>query len=209
MRTKLISKKISMKKIVLIVLVFGIVKAYGQQGTDYGNSRTTSSYPANRTGNYPTNRSNNAPTNRTNNYNTTRVTDDNNTQQIRIVDTAQEINAEMLPFKADPKIKNDRYYFWYYNNVIHSTQGGYTGQLLNGHYIAFYPDKNLKEEGYFKRGLKDGEWKTWNQKGDLTNVTDWNEGVAVPEGGQPFWKKIPLLNKKEQQPQNSDPNGNQ
>ncbi len=198
-----------MKKLVLIVLLFGIVKAYAQQGGGYGSNGTTSSYPANRNSNYPVNRPNNTNNNRVNNPNNARITDDGNTQQIRIVDSTQEINAEMLPFKADPKVKNDRYYFWYYNNVIHSTQGGYTGQLLNGHYIAFYPDKNLKEEGNFNRGLKDGEWKTWNQKGDLTNVTDWNEGVAVPEGGQPFWKKIPLINKKEQQPQNSQPGNGQ
>jgi len=125
------------------------------------------------------------------------------------VDTTQEIRADVLPYKSDPKIKNDRYYYWYFNNIIHSTQGGFNGQLLNGHYISFYPDKNLKEEGYFKTGLKDGVWKTWNQKGDLTNVTTWNQGIEVPEGGQPFWKKLPLLNKKSDQSQSSRPAGQQ
>ena len=94
--------------------------------------------------------------------------------------------------------KNDRYYFWYMNKVIHSTQGGYTGQLLNGHYIAFYPDKNLKEEGNFKAGLKDGVWKTWDQKGNLNGVSNWDEGIEVPLD-QSIWKKIPFLNKKDAQ----------
>lgn len=120
--------------------------------------------------------------------------------QIHIVDSTEEITADIVPVKNDPKIKNDRYYFWYYNKVIHSTQGGYTGQLLNGHYIAFYPDKNLKEEGNFKAGLKDGEWKTWNPKGDLTNVTNWSDGIEV-QGDQSLWKKIPFINKSNQQGQ--------
>jgi len=173
-----------MKKLILLLLLFSLGKVYAQQPNNY----TTSRPPGN--------------------YNNNRVTtpnkganDDNDYTQIRIVDSTQEIRADVLPYKKDPKIKNDRYYYWYYNNLIHSTQGGYNGQLLNGHYVAFYPDKNLKEEGDFKTGLKDGEWKTWNSKGDLTNVTNWNNGVVVPDSQQPFWKKIPFVNKKDDQQQ--------
>jgi len=168
-------------------------KVYAQQGNNY------SSQPRN----YTTSRPNNS-------YTAPKTQTDDSFDQIRIIDSTQEIRADVMPYKNDPKIKNDRYYYWYYNNTIHSTQGGFNGQLLNGHYVAFYPDKNLKEEGDFKRGLKDGEWKTWNPKGDLTGVTNWDEGVLVPDSGQPFWKKIPLINKKnDQQPQNSQPSGNQ
>jgi len=172
-----------MKKIILFVLLVSIGKAYAQRTGDYTTSRP-GNYNDNRTG--------------TDNK---KVADDGDYSQIRIIDTIQEIRADVLPYKTEPKVKNDRYYYWYFNNKIHSTQGGYNGQLLNGHYIAFYPDKNLKEEGYFKRGLKDGEWKNWNPKGDLTAVTTWNEGIAVPDGQQPFWKKLPFVNKKDQQPQ--------
>jgi antitoxin component YwqK of YwqJK toxin-antitoxin module len=80
--------------------------------------------------------------------------------------------------------------------------------LLNGHYIAFYPDKNLKEEGNFKTGLKDGVWKTWNRKGDLTGVTTLDEGVEVPND-QSIWKKIPFMNKKDTQSPTTKPPGNQ
>ena len=175
-----------MKKITLLFLLFSLGKAYAQQPNDYNNSRP---------GNYSNNR--------INNYNKG-VNDDDYTQ-IRILDSTQEIRADVLPYKRDPKIKNDRYYYWYLKNLIHSTQGGYNGQLLNGHYVAFYPDKNLKEEGNFKTGLKDGEWKTWNPKGDLTNVTNWNDGIVVPDSQQPFWKKIPFVNKKDDQQQASKP----
>jgi hypothetical protein len=178
-----------MKKIILFTLLLCLGKAYAQRA----NSYTTTTNPG---------------SNRVSNNNTNRVSDDNY-DQIRIIDSIQEIRADVLPYKNDPKIKNDRYYFWYYNNIIHSTQGGFNGQLLNGHYVSLYKDKNLKEQGDFKRGLKDGVWKSWNQKGDLTNVTTWDEGVVVPDGGQSVWKKIPFLNKKDQQPQSAPPAGNQ
>jgi hypothetical protein len=183
-----------MKKITLLILLFALGKAYAQQPNNYST---------NRPGNYSNNRVT-TPGNHRISGPVKTVTDDDYSQ-VRIIDSTQEIRADILPFKTDPKIKNDRYYFWYLNNVIHSTQGGYNGQLLNGHYVAFYPDKNLKEEGDFKRGLKDGEWKTWNPKGDLTSVTDWNEGILSPDSQQPFWKKLPFLKKKDDQPQSSKP----
>jgi len=193
-----------MKKIVLFILVFSLGKAYAQQGGDYTTSR-----PGNNNSYNNSNNGYNAPRRATVNKTKPVVVDDGDYSQIRIVDTTQEIRADVLPMKTDPKIKNDRYYYWFLNNMIHSTQGGYNGQLLNGHYISFYPDKNLKEEGNFKKGLKDGEWKTWNRNGDLTNVTNWDEGVAVPDSQKPFWKKIPFVNKKDQQPQASkDGDGN-
>lgn len=175
-----------MKKLILLILLFSLGKAYAQQPDHYYTPPT--------------------------NNNTVRHVKDPNYQvannddnQVHIVDSTQEITADILPYKSEPKIKNDRYYFWYLNNIIHSTQGGYSGQLLNGHYLAFYPDKNLKEEGDFKKGLKDGEWKAWNPKGDLTSVANWNEGLLVPDNEQPFWKKTPFFKKKDDQPQAAKP----
>jgi hypothetical protein len=179
-----------MKKLILLLLLFSLGKVYAQQPNNYTTSRPPANYNNNRV---------NAPAKG--------INDDNDYTQIRIVDSTQEIRADVLPYKRDPKIKNDRYYYWYLNNLIHSTQGGYNGQLLNGHYVAFYPDKNLKEEGDFKTGLKEGEWKTWNRKGDLTNVTNWSDGVVVSDGQQPFWKKIPFVNKKDNQQQPAEPTG--
>ena len=173
-----------MKKITLLVLLLCLGRAYAQQRVSgYSN------------------------TNRVNSFNTDRT--DENRDQIHIVDSTQEIQVDILPYKTEPRIKNDRYYYWYLRNIIHSTQGGFSGQLLNGHYIAFYPDKNLKEEGYFKTGLKDGVWKNWNRKGDLTSVTNWDEGIQVPDGQQPVWKRIPFLKKKDEQPQSTRPAGNE
>jgi len=156
-----------MKKIILFVLLCSAGSVYAQRSTGYTTPNNNINRPA------------------ANVYDL----------QIHLTDSTQEITADIQPVKNDPKIRNDRYYYWYFNKVIHSTQGGYTGQLLNGHYTAFYPDKNLKEDGNFKAGLKDGVWKTWSQKGDLTSVTTWNEGIEVPSD-QSIWKKIPFLNRK-------------
>jgi hypothetical protein len=184
-----------MKKIILFLALICAGKAYAQRVTSSAAEGGRQNY------NYSTSRVAESPKN---------VVNDDNYDQIRIVDSTQEIRADVIPYKSDPKIKNDRYYFWYYNKVIHSTQGGFNGQLLNGHYIAFYPDKNLKEEGEFKRGLKDGVWKTWNPKGDLTAVVTWNEGIAETGDSQPIWKKIPFLKKKDdQQPASRGTSDNQ
>lgn len=127
------------------------------------------------------------------------------TTKIKIVDTVQEIQASIISLNWIANAKNDRYYFWYTANIIHSTQGGVGGPLLDGHYIAFYPDKNLKEEGFFKKGLKDGEWKTWDRKGAITSTVEWDEGIVRPPGTAakksnpiklPTQFKLPFFKKK-------------
>lgn len=73
-----------------------------------------------------------------------------------------------------PKISNT--YFWFSAGQIKSTQGGYSGKLLDGGYESFYPDKTLKEKGAFKNGLKDGEWRKWYPSGNLKEIKYWNKG---------------------------------
>jgi hypothetical protein len=167
-----------MKKIPLIILLLCLSKAYAQRLI--GHDASTQPIATN-----------GAP----------RMADNT---KIHLVDSIQVIDADVLPYKSDPKVKNDRYYFWVLDNVIRSTQGGFSGTLLNGHYVAYYPNKNLKEEGGFDRGLKEGVWKTWDRKGALTNVTNWDEGIIVPDSGQPFWKK-PFSKKSDQQQASGTP----
>ena len=68
-------------------------------------------------------------------------------------------------------------YFWFRQDTILRTVGGYGGRLLDGEFKAFYPNKNLKEYGVFNYGLKDGEWKTWNPDGSLRSVSYWKKGI--------------------------------
>ncbi|MBB6273348.1 antitoxin component YwqK of YwqJK toxin-antitoxin module [Pedobacter cryoconitis] len=75
-------------------------------------------------------------------------------------------------------------YYWYSNNAIRITQGGFSGKLLHGLYSSYYDNKSLQEQGYFKMGLKTGEWKNWAEDGQLISDVSFNKGV--PEGN--FYK---------------------
>lgn len=73
--------------------------------------------------------------------------------------------------------QTDKNYYWYSNNHISTTQGGYSGKLLHGLYSDFYLSKGLKEQGYFKKGLKTGDWKSWTEAGMLISITAYREGA--------------------------------
>jgi len=75
------------------------------------------------------------------------------------------------------KLKADKQYYWYSNNAIKITQGGYSGKLLNGTYLEFYINGNLKSQGTFLKGLKNGEWKSWGSDGFLSVSITYREGV--------------------------------
>ena len=68
-------------------------------------------------------------------------------------------------------------YHWFTGTQINSTQGGYSGKLLNGTYHDFYLHKNLKEAGVFKNGLKTGLWKSWSEDGVLKDEFTYNDGL--------------------------------
>lgn len=83
--------------------------------------------------------------------------------------------AYVKPF-GNVSILNDRTYYWFSGKQINTTQGGYSGKLLNGEYQDFYTNKNLKESGSFFKGLKDGVWKTWNESGMLNDLFTFKNG---------------------------------
>lgn len=70
------------------------------------------------------------------------------------------LKTELIP---DPKKR----YYWYSNNDVRSTQGGYSGKVLNGLYTDFYKNRQLKEHGDFVGGLKNGNWRSWAEYGVL------------------------------------------
>ncbi|MEO7215184.1 hypothetical protein [Mucilaginibacter sp.] len=86
---------------------------------------------------------------------------------------------ETIPVTSQPDVSPDKTYYWYGANTVHQTQGGFSGKLLNGSYKEFYLDKNLKEEGRFKAGLKDGVWKSWATGGRLVSSITWHNGVKA------------------------------
>lgn len=100
--------------------------------------------------------------------------------RVRITQADRTILAEINPAKEEDTY-TDRMYYWYSSNAIHTTQGGYSGKLLNGSYTEYYANKNLKEQGKFKNGLKTGTWKSWNDNGLLSEFTTWAKGIKQGE----------------------------
>jgi antitoxin component YwqK of YwqJK toxin-antitoxin module len=69
-------------------------------------------------------------------------------------------------------------YEWYYwvDTILHQTNGGYHGKLLDGSYEKFDAKGNMLVQGKFKGGLKNWEWKYWNASGELVRVENWSDG---------------------------------
>lgn len=123
---------------------------------------------------------------------------DSGFDKVRIVSPGKIIQADIKEVTSDPDIKSDRFYYWYSANMIHSTQGGFSGRLLNGLYAEYYLNKNLKEQGTFKKGLKDGVWKKWKEDGTLNNTTTWKNGLEVQPNTLPFFKRMNPFRKKQE-----------
>jgi len=98
-----------------------------------------------------------------------------NRQFIKRKDTTYRFYA-IIPEKP-LKTRPDRVYHWYKADTILATAGGYDGRLLDGPFTVFYPDKNLEEEGIFRNGLRDGEWKSWYPGGKIRLIIHWDDGV--------------------------------
>lgn len=117
------------------------------------------------------------------------------TNKVRIVQPDKIIEAETQPLTA-PRPKARLFYYWYSSNQIHSTEGGFSGRLLNGSYNEFYLSRNLKEQGAFDKGLKNGTWKEWAEDGQLIKTTRWKKGVLLPDSTVSFWKRMNIFQKK-------------
>jgi hypothetical protein len=90
-----------------------------------------------------------------------------------------------IPVKADPGAT----YYWYSMNKILGTQGGYEGKLLDGQYDSFYYNNNLKEQGFYKKGLPNGAWKKWDSTGTLSEITLWHRGYKEGKQTMYGWSK--------------------
>lgn len=95
--------------------------------------------------------------------------------KITLHENNEVIIASVIPCSVRNPL-TDRNYYWSRGNQINKTQGGFSGKLLNGDYNVFYENKNLKESGIYKKGLKSGTWKYWNPEGRLTNKTNFKDG---------------------------------
>ncbi|APT22139.1 hypothetical protein B0A78_08435 [Flavobacterium columnare NBRC 100251 = ATCC 23463] len=81
--------------------------------------------------------------------------------------------------KKKPKINKD--YFWFKGGLIHNSQYGIGGELLDGKFSKFYHSNQLAEQGTFKKGLKTKEWKSWHPNGKIAFIYHWSSGLKHGE----------------------------
>jgi hypothetical protein len=74
-------------------------------------------------------------------------------------------------------LESNYIYHWFSGNQINTTQGAYSGKLLNGLYEDFYLNKNLRESGNFLNGLKTSNWKSWTDNGILKDEYTYKQGA--------------------------------
>lgn len=94
------------------------------------------------------------------------------TYKIIVNDSSHNIVAYVKPVRI-LYTEADKQYYWFSGHQISSTQGGYSGKLLNGNYQDYYTNKILKESGVFNGGLKNGIWKSWDVNGKLKEEYTW------------------------------------
>lgn len=97
------------------------------------------------------------------------------THKVIVNQVDRSVVAYVKPVKSI-SLDNDKRYYWFSTNQINSTQGGFSGKLLNGDYKEFYMNKQLRESGYLNKGLKVGIWKNWDEEGNLKDDYNWTSG---------------------------------
>lgn len=100
-----------------------------------------------------------------------------NTYTVYINYEEYSVRANVLNDAGRIHPKMGHTYYWYAENDIKNTQGGFDGKLLHGEYKSFYRNRNLREQGNFSHGLKEGVWKTWFVNGKIHEIMNYKNGL--------------------------------
>lgn len=101
------------------------------------------------------------------------------TNKVTVNRDSDYVYAYTLPEPSTFSAHHDVWYHWYSGGTIKATRGGYDGKLLNGKFSCFYHNKNLEEQGLFKKGIKAGKWMSWYPSGELKSISHWRGGRQV------------------------------
>lgn len=123
-------------------------------------------------------------------------------QQTKLINHSDSIcefgllNMDHREHKKNNKAAIDRHYWWYRWGEIHRTQGDFAGRLLHGIFKVYTPEKQLKVAGFIKHGLKHGQWKFWDESGNLIRMEHWRNGRKVKTTSTEPKKKKHLFKRK-------------
>jgi len=73
----------------------------------------------------------------------------------------------------------DRTYYWYKAQKVMGTEGGASGTLLHGEFVAYHSNKQLAQQGRFCKGVKCGTWRYWNEEGKNIKIEKWKKGKEI------------------------------
>lgn len=79
--------------------------------------------------------------------------------------------------KVNPK--ENKTYYWFKGGLIHNSQAGIAGDLLDDTFVKMYHSNQLAEKGKFKKGLKTGIWKSWHPNGRIQTTQHWRNGMKI------------------------------
>lgn len=90
----------------------------------------------------------------------------------------ESVSVGLITAPAGILISPEKQYFWFDKGGILNTQGGYSGKLLHGNVVVHYRmNKQLKEQGKYRYGLKEGKWYLWDTDGVLKEIQSWKAGL--------------------------------
>jgi hypothetical protein len=89
------------------------------------------------------------------------------------------VYAFVVPENDKRKTSDAYFYYWFASNDIKKTRGAYEGKLLHGFYTEFYLNKNLKEKGRMKYGLKKGRWTSWYPNGEYKEIVHYKKSKRL------------------------------
>jgi len=101
------------------------------------------------------------------------------TRRVRIESDGIGIEANLADESVLVKAKMDRVYYWFEKGKISSSQGFFSGKLLDGKYRVYAAEnKEIAIAGQFTKGLKTGMWLHFNQNGILEQRQEFMHGKA-------------------------------
>lgn len=86
--------------------------------------------------------------------------------------TVETFALEKYRVKPQPGLE----YHWWKGQRLQSTVGGLAGALLDGPYAEYATTGQLITQGEMRKGLRHGEWRSWDAQGKLRDITVWRSG---------------------------------
>jgi hypothetical protein len=91
--------------------------------------------------------------------------------------SADSVYAFSMSHSKQRRVRNEKMYYSFVNFKITKQAGARAWAYLHGPFEnRSYTTNMLYARGTFRKGLKHGEWRTWNVDGTLNTIERWKKG---------------------------------